>query len=395
MSKVLLCGHTGSYNRGCEAILRSTNTILKKVGVEEIEAMTFAREQDEESGIDRVMKITPYAQKPLWVKVLGKVRGKLTGNFIWSQRYLHKNIDFGKNLSCLFNVGGDTYCYQHPYISYALNELAEENGVKNIFWGCSVDERVLKDRKMQEDINRYSYIFARECLSYELLEKILKDKTKLYKVCDPAFHLEKTETPLPEGFEKGNCVGINISPLVFKSTENSEDIMYRNIRKLVSFIIENTNMSICFIPHVYDFEKNTQDIKILRKIYEDCSENNRISLVDKALSCTELKYIISNCRFFIGARTHTTIAAYSSKVPCIAISYSIKSRGIARDLFGKEEGYVIKWQDIEKEDELTRLLQGIIDSEEEIRNRYDEILPSYVQSILDKTEKVWREINAK
>src|SRR3546814_416304 len=42
----------------------------------------------------------------------------------------------------------------------------------------------------------------------------------------------------------------------------------------------------------------------------------------------------SNLRFFIGARTHATIAGMSSTVPTISISYSIKARGINRDLFG-------------------------------------------------------------
>jgi polysaccharide pyruvyl transferase WcaK-like protein len=38
----------------------------------------------------------------------------------------------------------------------------------------------------------------------------------------------------------------------------------------------------------------------------------------------------------IAARTHATIAAYSTLVPVYALGYSIKARGIAKDLFGKE-----------------------------------------------------------
>ena len=45
----------------------------------------------------------------------------------------------------------------------------------------------------------------------------------------------------------------------------------------------------------------------------------------------------SRCRSFIGARTHSTIAALSTGVPTIAIAYSQKARGIFRDLFGNEE----------------------------------------------------------
>jgi polysaccharide pyruvyl transferase WcaK-like protein len=41
-------------------------------------------------------------------------------------------------------------------------------------------------------------------------------------------------------------------------------------------------------------------------------------------------------RFFIGARTHATIAAYSTLVPTMVLGYSVKSKGIAKDIFGEE-----------------------------------------------------------
>ena len=60
----------------------------------------------------------------------------------------------------------------------------------------------------------------------------------------------------------------------------------------------------------------------------------------------QLKWVISQCSFFIGARTHATIAAYSTGVPTLVLGYSVKSKGIARDLFGDETHYVLPYQDI-------------------------------------------------
>lgn len=45
-----------------------------------------------------------------------------------------------------------------------------------------------------------------------------------------------------------------------------------------------------------------------------------------------MKYVISKCFIFIGARTHAVISAYSTCVPSVALGYSIKSKGIAEDL---------------------------------------------------------------
>ena len=94
-------------------------------------------------------------------------------------------------------------------------------------------------------------------------------------------------------------------------------------------------------------------------------------------SCTELKYLISNCRFFLGARTHATIAAYSTGVPTLVLGYSVKSRGIARDLFGTEEGYVLPVQKLTRPEELTKAFLRLMDQEEQIRSHLAAILPGY------------------
>jgi polysaccharide pyruvyl transferase WcaK-like protein len=47
-----------------------------------------------------------------------------------------------------------------------------------------------------------------------------------------------------------------------------------------------------------------------------------------------MKWIIAQCSVFAGARTHSTIAALSSGVPTLSIGYSLKARGINRDIYG-------------------------------------------------------------
>ena len=217
----------------------------------------------------------------------------------------------------------------------------------------------------------------------------MKDFSKVYKTCDPAFHLSIKETALPEGFVDKNTLGINISPVMFADHNNDDDIMYQNVHSLIDHVMKNTDMSVCLIPHVYNIENNTQDIMILKKIYAKYVDNKRISLVDKELSASELKYIISRCRYFIGARTHSTIAAYSTSVPCIALSYSIKSRGIATDLFGIDVGYAIPCKGIKSADEIKdAFCSTLVAKENEIIEQYRAILPEYKQSIIDATKDI-------
>ena len=389
MNTVYLCGHTGSMNRGCEAIIRGTYEILKSIGIYNIEVLTFDEKYDKILGLDKVVHLTPYPQKSLTVKVVGKILRDVFKNGTWGHKYFYKPLfKVISSNDILFNVGGDTYCYDTPYLSMALNEFAQKNGIRNVFWGCSVENNVLSNDLLKNDISRYSYIVSRETLSYGTLVKCTGDREKVFLACDPAFHLPVTKTELPKPWND-NVVGINISPLVIKDVNNSNDIMYRNVYTLIEYIINQTDMNVCLIPHVYNIENNLQDIAVLKRIYSRYSDTNRVSIVDSELSCTELKFIISRCRFFIGARTHATIAAYSTGVPTIALSYSVKSLGIAQDLFGKQYGYVIRHKNITDENELKdAFVNTLSNNENAIRERYKKILPEYKQSIIDVTRKI-------
>ena len=93
----------------------------------------------------------------------------------------------------------------------------------------------------------------------------------------------------------------------------------------------------------------------------------------------ELKWVISQCRFFVGARTHATIAAYSTCVPTLVVGYSIKSRGIARDLFGTEKQYVLAAQDMCNVDDLLQSFLFIMQNEKKIKEHLIEVMPTYLQ----------------
>ena len=389
MKKAYLYGHTGSTNRGCEAIVRSTVKILNDCGIRDIRLYSYAKSDDVAKGLNEDVVIYEYPKKSIWTKGISFIQKKFFKDALWGYKKTTKRIlPFDDKDIILFNIGGDTYCYGIPYGSYALNEVAEERRLRTIFWGCSVEMSTLQNRGMIDDINKYSYIVVREKLSYNIFDSCVSDKSKILKVCDPAFHLPIKETPLPNNFANKNTLGINFSPVMFADVNDPDDIMYQNAYTLMNYVLAETDMHICLIPHVYNIEKNAQDIKVLRNIYQRYAENDRVSLVDQELSCTELKYIISKCRFFIGARTHATIAAYSTEVPCIALSYSIKSRGIAMDLFGTDQGYAVPYKSITEPDVIQKVFLDVLNHEDEILAQYKAVLPAYKQSIIDATRKI-------
>lgn len=100
-----------------------------------------------------------------------------------------------------------------------------------------------------------------------------------------------------------------------------------------------------------------------------------------------MKSIIAQCCFFVGARTHATIAAYSSCVPTLVVGYSVKARGIARDIFGTEEEYVIAVQSMKDTFALKRAFEKLWGKKNEIREYLNRTMPQYCEEVL-KAKKI-------
>ena len=164
----------------------------------------------------------------------------------------------------------------------------------------------------------------------------------------------------------------------------------KNYKALVEHILKTTDMSVALIPHVIWDRSN--DRTTINELYEFFKDEKRVVKIDDH-SCEELKGYIARCRFFIGARTHATIAAYSSKVPTLVIGYSVKAKGIAKDLFGSYENYVVPVQCLEKEEQLLSAFQWMYDREEEYKKELDAVMPSYIEkawSVSEKLQEVMR-----
>ncbi len=386
MSKnLLLCGHTGSDNRGCEAIVRSTIKVLTQAGLETKPMLaSYMPGQDINAGLPDIAEITPYHNysSKLQRYFYGGMR-KLMRNPLVGQNIVHKEV-WNKldSIALSFAIGGDTYCYNVPTGFVAHNQKMKKAGIPSVLWCCSIGEEYL-NAQVKKDLENYSLIVVREAYTYENLMNAGISKDKVIRCCDPAFRLNIKECELPAGFVESKTIGLNLSGFV-----NNEATMAA-AENFVEKILSETDMSICLVPHVYAVEPETEDLKLLRKFREKFSGNDRVSLVEKALSCEELKYIISKCRFFVGARTHSTIAAYSTGVPTLVLGYSIKSRGIAKDLFGTDKGYVVPFTDIKEKDDIWQAFTFIMENETNIKEILSLVLPEYTQTVQDVADMIY------
>ncbi len=235
-------------------------------------------------------------------------------------------------------------------------------------------------------MKRYSLITARESITYNaLLEAGVKDNVKL--IPDSAFILDTQECKLPDNFIAGNTVGINVSPLI-QRLEKGDNITFRNFENLVQYIIDNTDMNIALIPHVVWNTNN--DLEPLTALHDKFKKTNRVCLIDekKTLNCMQLKYVISKCRFIVAARTHASIAAYSSLVPTLVVGYSVKAKGIAKDLFGGYDNYVIPVQGLKDEKDVQKGFQWLQENEKNIKAHLQKIMPEYKNRVYALKEEI-------
>ena len=242
---------------------------------------------------------------------------------------------------------------------------------------------MLENPKIVEDLKRYSLINARESLTYnELIKAGITKNTKLYP--DPAFQLDKVDLPLPRGFVEGKTIGINVSPLIAEYEKIKGSTM-KNYNALLQYIIDNTDLQIALVPHVvWD---NNNDLTPLTKLFEKFKHTGRVILLGDH-NCMELKGFISRLRMLIAARTHATVASYSTCVPTLVVGYSIKAKGIAKDIFGTYENYVIPVQTLANEDDLINAFKWLYDNEDSIRKHLQDFMPSYKAKSLDASKEI-------
>lgn len=379
--------HGGSGNKGCEALVKS---IIQNIddAREKFALITFRKKEDVSENLNDVAKyiVEPVlTDKDKKIEYMGNVKFNLDDMGI--VEYIKKL----KNNAIALSIGGDNYCYG-KYVNKLLsryNYLMHRYGIKTALLGCSIEPSLLDDNSLLEDLNTYDLIIARESLTYNaLINAGINKNTKL--IPDPAFKLKTIKLPLPENFIENETIGINMSPLI-QSYDAKSNITYDNYHNLIKYILETTNYNVALIPHV--FWDGTNDLEAMKPLYDEFSYSNRIVLIEKH-SVEELKGYISRCKMFVGARTHATIAAYSSYVPTLTVGYSVKSKGIALDLFGTYKNYVIPVQNLKKEDDLINAFKFIENNFEKIKEHLKKNIPNYIKPI-DHYKKYIKELDKK
>lgn len=374
--KIVLYPHGGSGNHGCEAIVRATTKILPA----DYQLLSEGSVEDLHNGLDSVCQITDATapiQSRSWQHVKALLQYHLLGNKqAIDQELFRPVIKAARKADFLFSTGGDCYCYGLPAFIMLVNKAVRQQGTRTVLWGCSVEPDVMTG-DILNDLKAYTHIIARESITFEAMKARGIQQVSLLP--DPAFQLNRVDLPLPEGFAEGNTVGVNVSPMII-SNERNQGATLQNYLRLMEYIISNTRMQIALIPHVV--WANNDDRQPLALLYDYFKQTGRVIMLTDH-NTEQLKGYIARCRFMVTARTHASIAAYSTCVPTLVVGYSVKARGIATDLFGTSDGYVVPVQTLNHQDDLTNSFRWLTTHEDTVRNHLETIMGDYAARLLE------------
>lgn len=393
--RLIMYMHAGSGNHGCEAIVNSICRMIK----EQVTLISYFGEEDQRyslSGLCEIKGERRFEEHRL-AHILYYGYRKLTGDGESFIRYRYGSVFKGKAVPLAVSIGGDNYCYDNMLSDLRLaNSAFNKQGTRTMLLGCSIEPELLSREEIVRDLMNYHTIIARESITYDALKKMADGQEEALPriLCfpDPAFTLPKKERPIPPGFAPGNTVGINVSPMI-QEKEGRAGITMESYRALIAHLIACADMQIALIPHVI-WERN-DDRGPIHALYEEFKNTGRVVELSDG-SCEELKGDIGRCRFFVGARTHATIAAYSLGIPTLVVGYSVKARGIARDLFGTQEHYVLPVQSLKRPEDLVEGFSWLFSHEREIKSQLEAVMPEYQRQAYKtgkEVDRLWEEFS--
>ncbi len=365
--KIYLTGQNNFGNRGCEALVRSTAEIVRQMipGAEFLvpSADIFHDSRQWPNAEAAGVYFVPVPQVPSrfiqWSRICSRL--PVISRLYWP--VLRQDSDLPPGLAeadAILSIGGDNYSLDYDLASLAyfvgVAELGLQRELPVLLWGASVgpfSRLPAVEERMVRHLRKLTAITAREQHSVNYLASI-GVSTNVTAVVDSAFAMRPSHVDLSSFWPMpyaGSVVGLNLSPLVaaIRARAGKHTDFIDEAVGFVRHCVRERGMAVLLVPHVapLDGSEHNNDEVLLARVMARCGDLGRkIGIVPSGMNAEQLKYIISQCRYFVGARTHATIAALSMGLPTISIAYSVKALGINNDLFGHQR-YVLDTRELD------------------------------------------------
>ncbi|MDM8155830.1 polysaccharide pyruvyl transferase family protein [Bacteroides gallinaceum] len=235
-------------------------------------------------------------------------------------------------------------------------------------------------------INYAQCVLVRDKQSYDYVKGLLPDKP-VTEIIDVAFFMPFKRKEFNKDFIH---VGLNVSALLWHGGYTRDNqfglkVDYPSlVRSIIDYFLKQANVKVHLIPHVVGSERHVEnDYAVSFDLCEEYSHPNLI-LSPLFLDPIVAKSYIAGMDFFMGARMHSTIAAFSSEVPVFPMAYSRKFNGLFTGTL--QYPYMA---DMKAQSE-TEILAGIKQYYEQ-RERLKELEHNRMQTTVEERRKLMEE----
>lgn len=373
-------------NRGCVALSYTSIYLIDKVLSDAgIKYKLYMPDSGfNEKGVKSISvkgKNVPYTviNHALSYGVKGKLKSFAHYNDHKTSCRIFKEADF------ILDIGqGDSFADIYGVNRFNIINLIHREAIKYHKPYCLLPQTIgpFKNEAIQDEavkaITRADMVMARDKQSYDYTKEIAPDQKHLKEYIDVAFFLPYTK----QQFDKNYIhVGLNISALLWHGgyTQDNQfglkDDYQTCVCNIIAYFLKQPNVKLHLIPHVVGSERGVEnDYAVSFDLQKEYNHPNLI-LAPLFLSPVDAKNYISGMDFFMGARMHSTIAAFSSGVPVVPMAYSRKFNGLFIDTL--DYNHLV---DLKKDDSKT-ILENISSSfgsreslQKEIKQQNDTIV---------------------
>ena len=185
-----------------------------------------------------------------------------------------------------------------------------------------------------KSIEKANLCMARDKQSLDYVTKNVPQQKKVCECIDVAFFLPYDTISQDKNYIH---VGINISALLWhggymRNNQFGLKCEYQLlVRQLIDYFLNQENVKVHLVPHVVGSERSIEnDYAVSYDLWCEYNHPNLL-LAPLALGPIEIKSYIAGLDFFMGARMHATIGAFSAGVPVVPMAYSRKFNGLFLD----------------------------------------------------------------
>lgn len=325
-------------NRGCVALSLSTMFLLDELlNVKKIPHTFYLPQSGFNDMDEHVLKISRLTVKFIAIADISNYsfRNRVY-NIIKFKRYIATKRIY-KQADVILDIGqGDSFAdiYGRDRFNWIVGQY--KLGMKYNKPYCILPQTIgpFENRQIRKTaqlaIHYAKTVMVRDKQSYDFVKLLLPNKL-VSEIIDVAFFMPYEKKRFDDAYTH---VGLNISSLLWHGgyTYNNQfglNVDYKDlVYSIINFFLSIEKIKVHLIPHVVEGERGVEnDYAVSYDLFEEYNSDNLI-LSPFFLDPIAAKNYISGMDFFIGARMHATIGAFSSGVPVYPLAYSRKFNGL-------------------------------------------------------------------